>query len=440
MLPVPARIRDRFGLSNLGLATFLRKPARIMDRFGLCNLGLATFLRKPARIMDRFGLSNLGLATFLRKKWAAVSLWLRTAAIPNRRSKESAFRKLPVEVILDIMGHIPNRDLRRLIRTDKFMNGIFKRHKRSIFKRMQRYQFPEFLECFGERPGFVGLEGPVSGDSRTSEQIQCLRDLVLSFSWQSVISLASGGIPARLFLLRLESFGGRKYLYFLQIVKHQMEEDAQRLRMISLQGRLDMTGEQAKAMVLCFSRMCWHKAAGEGDGARSYAAMSEVDRVAEVRMRVENRLKIFQKEPPALQELMRRTLAVLILRMAQALGLDIIVTRYQNFYRSVGMASLTMAQRMAGWDHLASMIAARTLLKCFFFYGVMNILRLCEEPFNNDIMEARTVIVWEFIHHLEDHLQAVASGTFPHVKPQMLEGSLLATGIDFPTFGWFVTD
>ena len=387
--------------------------------------------------MDYIGPRNLNLATSLREKWAAVSLWLRTAARPGRRSKVSAFRKLPDEVILGIMCHTASGDLKILIRTDKFMNKIFETNKSCIFKRMQKYQFPEFLECFGETPGF---DGPVSDDSRTSEQIQCLKDAVLSLNWRRVISRISGGAPATLFLHLLERYGGWRYLYFLDTVKRQTEEDAQRLRRISLVGNFEVTGEQAKAMVLCFSRMSWNAAAGEGGEARTHADMSEVDRFAEVRMRVENRLKFFRKGPAALQELMERILTVLIFRIAQALRLDVIVTAYQRFYLPPGIASLTMAQRVAGWDDLVSEIMAKTLLQCFFFYGVTNLMWLCEEPINVDMMEAESLILCEFRRHLVDHLQAVASGTVPHVNPHILEGSLWAAGLEFPIFGWFVTE
>ena len=386
--------------------------------------------------MDFSGPRYLNLATSFQETWAAVSPWLQTAARLCWRPKVSAFQQLPSEVILDIMCHTASDDLKRLIRTDKSMDEIFKTHKRCIFKRMQRYQFPEFLECFGERPGF---DGPVSGDSRTFEQIQCLKDVILSFHWLRVILITSGGIPARLFLHLLERYSGWRYLYFLEAVKRQIEEDAQRLRRISFEGKLDMTGEQAKAMALGFSRMSWNAAALGGE-AETYAEMSEVDRVTEVRIRVKNRLKFFRKEPATLQELMARTLTVLIFRIAQVLRLDFFVTRYQKFYLPAGMASLTIAQIVAGWDDLASKIMAVTLLECFFFYGLTNSLRLCEEPFAVDLLEAETLIVWEFCRNLEDHLQAVASGTVPHVHPDILEGWLWAAGLEFPIFGWFVTD
>ena len=356
---------------------------------------------------------------------------LRTAAIPGRRSEVSAFLKLPVEIILRIMCHTAISDLRRLIETNKFMNEIFKTHKNCIFKRLQRYHFPEFLECFGERPEF---DGPVPGDSRTSEQIQCLEDVVLCFVWDTPVSMPRGGHPGRFFLHLLERYGGWRYLYFLQVVKNKIEEEAQRLRRISLERNLDMTGEQVKAMTFCFNRMSWNGAARER-GEAAQAAMSEEDRVAEVRMRVEDRLKFFRREPPALQELMTRTLTMLIFGIARALQLDIIATRYRRFYRPPNMASLTMAQRVSGWDSLISNIMAKTLLDCFFAYGIMNSMRMCEEPWEDasDVKDIRS----DFSRYLVEHLQAVASGTVPPVDSQMLEGSLWAAGMGI-TFGWFV--
>ena len=358
---------------------------------------------------------------------------LRTAAIPGRRSRDSAFLKLPVEVILRIMCHTASRDLQSLIRTNKYMNQIFKTHKNCIFKRLQRYQFPEFIECFGERPEF---DGPVPGGSRTSEQIQCLEDVVLLFfSFEEYVPMSRGGHPGRLFLHLLERYGGWRYLYFLKVVQNHLKNHAQRLRRISLERNLDMTGEQVKAVTFCFNRMSWNGAARER-GAAAQAAESEVDRIAEVRMRVEDRLKFFRREPPALQELMTRTLKMLIFGIAGALQLDTIATRYQRFYRPPGMASLTTAQMASGWVALILSITSKMLLECFFAYGVMNSMGLCEEPSEDpsDVEDIR----WDFSRHLVEYLQAIASGTIPHLSSQILEGSLWAAGMGFPMYGWFV--
>ena len=385
--------------------------------------------------MNWLGLRDFNLATWLRKSWAAVALWLRKTAIPGWRPKVSAFQKLPVEVILDIMCHTPSDDLESLILTEKFMNKTFKTHKTCIFKRTQRYQFPEFVEWFGERPGF---DGPVPGASRTSEQIQCLKEVVLSFQWSSPVPMDSGETSARLFLHSLERYGGWRYLYFLTTVKRHMEKDAQLLHRKSLEGEVDMTGEQARAMVMCLSRMSWNPEIYEGDEMGWYAEMSEVDRIAEVRIRVEDRLKFFRREPLALQKLMTRTLTVLTYHIAYELRLDVLATEYRHYYLPVGMGSLTKAQLLAGWDDLVSKIAAKTLLGNFFFFGVSNILRLDEEPFTVGI-EIEYRIFGEFRRQMELHLRAVATGTVPHVDSRFLAGSLWAAGIEFPTLNWFVT-
>ena len=386
--------------------------------------------------MDYFGLTHFNFATGLRKSWAAVALQLRTAAIPGWRSKVSAFQKLPVEMILDIMGHTPSDDLKRLILTEKFMNKTFKTHKTCIFKRIQRYQFPEFVEWFGERPEF---DGPVPGASRTSEQIQCLKEVVLSLHWSRAVAMDSGETSARLFLHSLERYGGWRYLYFLTTVKRRMEKDAQLLHRKSLEGGLDMTGEQAKAMVMCLSRMSWNPEIYESDETGGYAEMSEVDRIAEVRIRVEDRLKFFRREPPALQKLMTRTVTILTFRIALELRLDKLATQHRRYYLPVGMGSMTGAQLLAGWDELVSKITAKTLLRDFFFFGVSNILRFFEEPFNIGMIEIEYRIFEELKRQMELHLRAVATGTVPHVDSHFLAGSLWAAGLEFPTLNWFVT-
>ena len=376
--------------------------------------------------MDPSGLCN-SCATFLRRKWAAFPLWLRTAATLGRKSKISAFRKLPVEVILEIMGHTASDDLKRLILTEKFMNETFKTHKTCIFKRNQRYRFPEFLDWFGERLGF---DGPVSGDRRTAEQMQRLKEVTRWYQWR----ITSGGKPARL-LLSLERYSGWQYLTFLMALKGRMEEHARHLHRMSLEGNLDMTEEEAKAMVLSFFRMSLNAAADEGNEPGSRARMSAVDKEAEVRMRVENRLKFFQKEPPALRMLMTRTLTHLLFRVARELRLENIVKRYRDW--------VTAASRIlgaAGCLDLISRIMAKTLLKIFFLYGIGNVLLMCEAPVHIKVMEAQSQIQQNFRRPLSNHLRAAASNTVPDVDLYILEGSLWAAGLEIPTVDWVVEE
>lgn len=383
-------------------------------------------------IINFLVLSLLDLVTSSLEKWGAAWRRPRKVGVLGWKSKVSPFQELPVELMLNIMSHTPSQDLRRLILTTKFMDEIFKTHKNYIFRRIQRYQFPEFLEWFGEMPRF---DGPLPGDSRTSEQIQCLRQVVLSFNWRREISMTGGDIPGRSSLHLLERYAGWRYLYFLSSVRCRMERDAKLLRRLSLEGKLDITWQEAEAMVLCLSRMSWNPA---DDGVEDYAGMSEADRIAELRMRVENRLRFFRKEPPALQELMRKTLKILTFRIGRNARLHIHAAKYQRYYAPAGVGSLTRAQIVAGWENLVSQMMAKTLLGTFFFNGVTYGLELCE-PLDIDRMETFSSIFSDFIKDMISHLEAVATGTVPRVAHSLLlEGSLWAAGLEFPTLGWFV--
>ena len=381
--------------------------------------------------MDLSGLGNL-ITTSLRKGWAALSLWFRTAATLGQKPKVSAFRRLPVEVILDIMGHTASDDLKRLILTEKFMNEIFKTHKTCIFKRNQRYRFPEFVEWFGERSGF---DGPVSGDRRTAEQMRCLKKFERLYGLRIVISTPNGGCPIKLMLHSLERYSGWRYLTFLTSVKRRIEDDARHLHRMSLDLDLDMTEEEAKAMVLCFWRMYLNAAADAGNEPGSRARMSEVDKEAEVRMRVENSLKFFQKEPPALQMLMRRTLTRLLFRVARELRLNTTVKIYRRCLQNVS----TILGKPGCLD-LISTIMAQTLLESFFFYGIGNVLRMCEAPVNVDIMDTQLQIQEKFRRPISHHLRAVLFNTVPKFDSHILEGSLWAAGLEIPIVGWVVQE
>ena len=375
--------------------------------------------------MDWSGLSKFDLATILRNKWAAVSRMPRIAAILGLKSRVSMFRKIPNEVIVLIMCHTTSSDLTRLIRTEKSMNEIFQKHKRCIFKRAQQFQFPEFLECFGDLPGF---DGPIPGDHRTSEQIQCLEDVVLSFDWRRQVPTPCSGDASMVFLQLLERHGGWRYLYFLSVIKFQMEVEAQSICRILYEEIPDMTEGIAKAIVFCFSRMSWNAVIVEG---------GEAEQCVEIRMRVQDRLKFFRQEPLTLQELMKRTLTYLIFRIGDRLRLNVIVTGYRHWYLPAGVGNMTPMEIDADWHDVASNIMAKTLLESFFFHGITNILQLCDEATRFDIALAQAVIIRDFTRHLENHLVAAAFGTVPHVDPAILEGSLWAAGIGFPTFGWF---
>ena len=189
----------------------------------------------------------------------------RAASVPQHTARSQAqsakgkprfpkFQRLPTELIVLVMWHTKFYDLRNMIKTGKSMNKIFKENETSIFKRVQICQFPEFSGWFGDLPGF---DGSTLAKSRTSEQVQCLRRLVICLDWRQAVASPSAQRAAQASLDLLERYGGWRYLYFLQAKKHHMEGEAKKLWKASHVQIHSMSKELAKSTVLCLSRMSW---------------------------------------------------------------------------------------------------------------------------------------------------------------------------------------
>lgn len=356
-----------------------------------------------------------------------------TAAVPST----SMFWKLPSELIVLIMCHTPSSDLANLIRTDRFMNGVFNTHKARIFKRIQAYQFPEFLEWFGDLPGF---DGPIPGNNRSFQQIRCLQGVVLSLHWRHVVPIPCDNIPRCTLLQLLERYGGWRYLDFLNVLKHYVEQGAQKLYRKLHEEIPVMDGRLAKSMVLCFFSMSLDAAMVEEGESEELAFTPASVEDGFMPARVKNGLKWFRKEPHTLQKLMIKALRFLIFRIANRLQLEDVATSSRLWYLAGEFRLLTPVQTEEDFDDLSSQVLAKTLLQAFFFYGVGMALQLCEEPACREVRLAQSLIESHFESNLQDQLDATISGVAIEIDPTIREGSLWAAGIGFPTFGWIVTD
>lgn len=337
------------------------------------------------------------------------------------RLRTSMFRKLPPEIIMLIMCHTNSEDLPNLIQSEKSLNETFKTHKTYIFKRMQIYQFPEFSEWFGDLPGF---DGPIPGGNRTPEQIQCLKDVVLAMDWRDPEEpRCSGKKAAREMLHLLEQYGGRRYLYFLGVMKKHVEEDAGKLYRISQRAIPSMSEGLARETALCFFRMSLNAAAAPGGQGEDLADMPA---------RVENRLRFFRQEPLNLQKLMTATLGFLIVYLAETLQFGEVLERHRHRHQRILIERSRPAQRAEDFYQISSEPMTKMLLECFFFYGITIVLKLCEVPVNNDVKKARSAIVELFEQNLLSHHVATSFGIVVHVDPSIQEGLLWAAGLGFP--------
>ena len=343
----------------------------------------------------------------------------------GRKRRFAIFRVLPTEIIVLVMCHTRSGDLANLIQTDNSMNEIFQNHKMWLFKRMQICQFSEFSGWFGDMPGF---DGPILGNNRTSEQIQCLKDVVFTFDWRITEVAPSDDEAAKVFLHLLERYGGWRYLYFLNAVKRHMEQEAQSLYKFSHMAIPSMNEESAKAMVLCFARMSWRAATVLGGKMKEPADMSA---------RVEYRLKFFQREPRTLQKLMTKILRLLIYRIGKRLQVTDTVTLYQYINQSAGFGILIPVPSEEELYDSASAIMTRLLLECCFFYGITFAMQLCEEPVNEEVKAAQSWIIRRFEHALMYATRFSNVDTVLIADSSIREGSLWAAGIGFPTLGWF---
>ena len=356
---------------------------------------------------------------FLRARVQGKKKMQGKKRMQGRKSRPSIFQTLPREIIVLVMCHTRSPDLANLIQADKSTNEIFKNHKISIFKRMQICQFPEFSGWFGDLPGF---DGSTLGNNRTSEQVQRLRDVVFTFEWRSQVAAPSNYKAAGLVLHLLERYGGWRYLYYLYALKCHVEGEAQNLYRISHMTIPSMNKGLAKAMLLCFSIMSWRESTVGG----------EVEELADMPARVGKRLKIFQQEPPTLQDSMRTTLRFLIYRMSGRLQLAKIASYYWQDAPPVQTDEALL--------NLISEIMTKLLLECIFYFGVGNTVQLCEKSAKYDLMIARSWIQGRFGQDLRQLLNAIGLGIDQGIDPCIQEGSLWAAGIGFPTLGWVVTD
>lgn len=332
------------------------------------------------------------------------------------------FQRLPTEIIALVMCHTWSGDLVNLIQTEKSMNEIFQNHKRFIFKRMQICQFPEFSGWFGDLPGF---DGSILANKRTSEQVQRLKDVVFTFDWRHVVAAPSDDGNAEVFLHLLEKYGGWRYLYFLYSIKYDVECETQNLYRGTHMAIPSMNEGLAKATVLCLSKMSWRAATVVG---------GEVEELADMPARVESRLRSFQREPPAVQELITRTLSVIIYCIASRLQLAGIMRGYRHRYVLAGLGNPTLVHTDYEFCLLTWETMTKLLLECFFFYGLGTSMQLCDDPMNDEARLAQSWIKQRFEQEL---VYAITSGTFDAVlydDPCIQEGSLWAAGIGFRAF------
>ena len=309
-----------------------------------------------------------------------------------------------------------------LIQTEKFMNDIFKNNKICIFKRMQICQFPEFSGWFGDLPGF---DGPTLGDNRTAEQVQFLRDVVFTIDWRPAFAAPSAIESAEMLLRSVERHGGWWYLWFLSALRSYVNQAAYTLCRLSLRTTFYMDEGSAKAMVLCLSRMSWNAAAAIGGEWEGLASAT----------RVQSRLKYFHQEPPSVQKMMVSTLKLLVYQAANILKLTDAESRCRYWFcRSWSPFPVTV-QEEEYFNNLASEVITQFLLSCFFTYGIVTVLQMCEEPFSHHVVVNRLRFCFE--RDLMDLLNAAIKGFVPYVDPHIQEGSLWAAGMGFPTRGWF---
>ena len=360
------------------------------------------------------------------------------AAVPQYTARSQAqsekgklrfpqFQRLPTELIVLVMWHTRFCDLRNMIKTGKSVNQIFRENKTSIFKRMQICQFPEFSGWFGDLPGF---DGSILGKSRTSEQIQCLRRLVICLYGHRAIAAPSDQRAVQTCLDLLDRYGGWRYLYFLEVMKVYMECEAKKLWKASHVQIQPMSKELAKSTILCLSRMSWR-------GSRLLEVLGEEYNVSDLPDIVKGRLKLFQQEPQIVQKMILATLELLVCRIARRLGLPETALAYSvRYYRDRFGISLTATekQHLHNW---ASETLAQLLLQCCFTYEIGFALQMCEEPVKDNIWAIQSWIQQHFRLYCVAHLRATTLGTVPRFSPHVFMGSLWAKGLEFPTRNLF---
>ena len=107
-----------------------------------------------------------------------------------------------------------------------------------------------------------------------------------------------------------------------------------------------------KATVLCPGRMSWRESTVAG----------EVDKLADIPARAENRSNFFLLESRILQRILQETLELLINCITGRIQLADIA----SFYRPIS----TPVQTEEAFHSLTSEIRTKMLLGCIFYYGV----------------------------------------------------------------------
>ncbi|KAM0802377.1 hypothetical protein BDR22DRAFT_904769 [Usnea florida] len=356
------------------------------------------------------------------------------AAVPQRTTKCEAqsetgkprfpqFQRLPTEIVVLVMWHTRIRDLRNMIKTGKSVNQVFRENKMSIFKRVQICQFPEFSGWFGDLPGF---DGSILGKSRTFEQVQCLRRLLVCSYGHRAIATPSAQRAAQASLYLLERHGGWDYLYFLQATKDHMEGEAKMLWNAVHVQIPPMSKEMAKSTILCLSRMSWR-------GSRLLEVLGEEYTVSDLPDIVKGRLKSFEEEPQIVQKIILTTLELLVCRLAKRLDLPETALSFSIWYcRERFGISLTVTEKQ-NLHNLTSEILAQLLLQCCFTYDIGVALQLCEEPVKDSICTIQRWIQQHFRLYCMSLLRATTLGTAPRFSPHVFMGSLWAKGLEFPT-------
>ena len=349
-----------------------------------------------------------------------VLQWL-FRAIRQPQKETLSFQKLPTETIVQMMCHSKSDDLRRFILTEKWIYEIFKCHKTSIFRRMQEYQVPEFSGWFGDLPGF---DGSIPDHKRTPQQIQCLEDAVYVHCWSTcaVGSLCEG---ARRLLYLLEKYGGWRYLFFLEDLQHLLETQAHRFFLEWHDQIADLDEGLAKAVTLCLSRLSWN----------AIAVRDEVEMLSDVRTRIKGRTKAFAQEPDLVQILTRRTVKIVLRRIAERLQLVDITTWYHQRMLPTGNGPEADEEGEKGLDDISSETLAHTLLATLFHFGFPTALQLCQESGTAEMDEVRSWIRDTFWWNRQQRLRYLASLDFI-IDPANHVGWLWAAGLGITSFDW----
>ena len=264
------------------------------------------------------------------------------------------------------------------------------------------------------------------GKSRTSEQIQCLRRLVICLYEHKGIAAYRAQRVAQASLYLLDRYGGWQYLYFLQLMKDYVEGEAKKLWQASHAQIHLMSKELAKSTILCLSRMSWR-------GSRSSEVVGEEYIASDLSDIVKGRLKLFHQEPQSVQKMILATLELLVCRIAKRLNLPGTVPAASvSYHQNRFGISLTATEKQHFFNRTSEMVA-QLLLQCCFAFEIGVALELCEEPVRDSICITQWWIQEQFDLSCMALLRTTTLGTVPMVSPHVFMGSLWAKGLEFPT-------